>query len=220
MVPHLIAFFGADGTGKSTHAESLTSYLKSNRAKVKRAWIRSPHTLAYLVSVFFVKIGFYRTVSNPYGESKKYPAVHINWPIRCFWSLLEFVSVIPVIITRLYLPLLFGYSVIADRFMADTIITIAYYINSLRFLRSFTAKILLLLIPRNSVLIHLDSDYPTLLRRRGSEVEAPDFIKFQRKGYKLIGNHLDATLIDTSKFSIEQTFSQIVSHLRCEQIIL
>jgi thymidylate kinase len=213
LVPRLIAFFGADGTGKSTHAEFLFNYLKSNHVKVKRVWIRSPHTLAYLASVFFVKIGFFRLVPNPYGKTKKYPAVHINWPIRFFWSQLELVSVIPVIITRIYLPLLLGYTVIAERYVADTIVTIAYYINNLRFLRSFTAKILLIFIPKKTILIHLDSDYSTLLKRRGFKVEAYDFIEFQRKGYKIIGNIVETIFIDTSNITVEETFMRIMSQI-------
>ena len=214
MVPRLIAFFGPDGTGKSTHVELLVNYFQSHETKVKKVWIRSPHTLAYLLSCFFIKIGFRRVVSNPFGRKKKYPAVHIDRRLRLLWSLIELVSVAPVIIFRVYAPLLLGYTVIAERYVVDTVVTIAYYTNDLGFLQSLTARLLLRFIPKNTLLIHLDSDYSTLLKRRSYMVEAYDFIEFQRAGYKIIGSLVGATFIDTSDIAIEQTFSRIVDQLR------
>jgi len=218
LVQRLIAFFGADGTGKTTHADLLVAYFQSHNVKVRKVWIRSPHTLAYIVSVFFEKINFCRLVTNPFGKKKKYPAVHLNRLLRFFWSLLEFLSVIPVILIRIYIPLLFGYTVVAERYVADTIVTIAYYINDLGFLKSLTARILLCFIPENTLLIHLDSDYSTLLMRRSSRVEAQDFIEFQRKGYNQIGDMLKVTLIDTSNINIEQTFSRILDKLELNKV--
>lgn len=219
MASHLIAFFGPDGTGKSTHVELLLNYFQSHKTRVKKAWIRSPHTLAYLLSCFFVKMGFYRIVSNPFGREKKYPAVHIDKRLRRLWSLIELVSVIPVIIFRVYAPLLLGYIVVAERYVVDTLVTIAYYTNDLGFLQSLTARLLLCSIPKNTLFIHLDSDYSTLLKRRGHKVEAYDFIEFQKMGYKMLGNLVGATLIDTSNITIEQTFTRIVSQPQIGQVL-
>jgi len=216
---HLIAFFGADGTGKTTHADFLSNYLKSKNIKIKKVWIRSPHTLAYIISVLFVKVGFFRIVSNPYGKRRKFPKVDINWPLRFFWSQLEFVSVIPLIIVKIRLPLLLGYTIVAERYVIDTIVTVAYYISDMNFLQSFTAKILLLFIPKEAVLIHLDSDYATLLRRRGSSVEARNFIEFQRKGYKIVDNLIKSNFIDTSKNSVEDTFNKIIDQLAIQRLV-
>lgn len=213
MAPRLIAFFGPDGSGKSTHAELLANQFQSHKNKVKKVWIRAPHTLAYLLSRFFVKIGFYRAVSNSFGTKRKIPAVHNSRWLRLFWSLIELASVMPVILLRVYVPLFLGYTVIAERYVIDTIVTVAYYTDDLGFLHSRTAKVLLCFIPKNTVFIHLDSDYSTIMKRRGHIVEEYDFIKFQRIGYKLLGNSVEATFIDTSNISIEQTSMQILNRL-------
>lgn len=213
LLSNFIAFFGPDGSGKSTQAQLLFNHLQSHGKKVKIVWIRSPHTLAYLLSCFFIQIGFRRVVENPFGKKKDFPSVHTNRLFRIFWSMLELVSVIPLILFRVYIPLLLGYTVIAERYVADTIVTISYYTKNLKFVQSLTAKILLGFIPKNTYLIHIDSNYPTLLKRRGVYVEAFDFIQFQRKGYEIIDNLIDTTYIDTSNISVEQTFTKILSHL-------
>lgn len=214
MVPRLISFFGPDGAGKSTHVELLVNHFQSNKTKVRKVWIRSPHTLAYLLSRFFVKIGFYRVVSNPFGRRAKIPAVHTSRFFRCFWSMIELVSVLPLILFRVYIPLFLGYTLIAERYLVDTVVTIAYFLSDLGFLQSRTAKLLLCFIPKNTVFIHLDSDYSTIMKRRSRMVEPYDFIKFQRMGYKMIENSVGAMFIDTSNISVEQTSKRIMNWLR------
>lgn len=219
MVPRLIAFFGPDGSGKSTHVEFLVNHFQSHKIRVKKAWVRSPHTLAYLLSCFFVKIGFSRLVSNPFGRKKRYPAVHIGRSFRLFWSLLELVSVMPVIIFRVYIPLLLGYTVIAERYVVDTILTIAYFTQDLGFLQSQTAKLLLRFIPERTLFIYLDSDYSAIVNRRGPLVESYDFIRFQRAGYQMVANSVGATSIDTTNNSVEQTFKQILGQVEIQRAL-
>lgn len=218
MVPRLIAFIGPDGAGKSTQAELLVNYFQSNKTKVRKVWIRSPHTLAYLLSRLFMKIGIYRTVSNPFGRQLKVPAVHTNWWFRLFWSMIELVSVLPLILFRVYIPLFLGYTLIADRYLVDTVVTIAYFLNDLGFSKSRTAKLLLCFIPKNTVFIHLDSDYSTILKRRSLMVEPYDFIEFQRVGYKIMGKSIGAVYIDTSNTTVRQTFTRIMRCLRINNV--
>jgi len=218
LVARLIAFFGPDGTGKSTHATLLVNHLQLHKNKVKKIWIRSPHTLAFLLSRFFVKIGFCRVVSNPFGKKTKLPAVHLNRLIRLFWSVTELASVMPVILFRVYVPLFQGYTVIAERYVVDTIVTVAYYTNDLGFLQSRTARILLSFVPKKTVFIHLDSDNSTIIKRRGRIVDSHDFIKFQRMGYKIMGNSVEALFVDTSNLSVEQTQKRILRWLRTRQV--
>jgi len=213
LPPRLIAFFGPDGAGKSTHVKLLVNHFQSRKNNVRKAWIRAPHTLAYLLSRFLVKIGFCRVILNPFGKKTKLPAVHLNRWIRLFWSALELVSVIPIILFRVYIPLFLGYTVIAERYVVDTIVTVAYYTNDLGFLQSRTARILLSFVPKKTVFIHLDSDNSTIIKRRGHIVDSHDFIKFQRMGYKMMGNSVEAMFIDTSNLSVEQTQKRILRWL-------
>ena len=219
MVPRLIAFFGPDGAGKSTQVKLLVSHFQSHKNKVRKVWIRSPHTLAYLLSRFFVKIGFCRVVLNPFGRKTKLPAVHLNRRIRLFWSIIELFGVVPAILFRVYVPLFLGYTVVAERYVIDTIVTVAYYTNDLGFLQSQTAKLLLRFVPKDTLFIHLDSNYRKIMKRRGNFVESRDFINFQRKGYRIIGNSVEATSIDTSNISVKETHMRIMQRLSINQVL-
>jgi len=218
LAPHLISFFGPDGAGKSTHVELLLTHFQSNRTKVRKVWIRSPHTLAYLLSCLLVKIGFYRTTVNPFGMQVKVPAVHTNRWFRFLWSMIELVSVLPLILFRVYIPLFLGYTLIAERYVVDTAVTIAYFINDVGFLQSRIVKLLLLFIPKNTIFIHLDSDYSTIMKRRNHIVEPYDFIKFQRVAYKMIESSVAAIFIDTSNINVEQTSERIMHWLKINGI--
>lgn len=212
LVPHVIAFFGPDGSGKSTHAGLLAKHLQSKGLKVKKVWMRSPHTLAYLISCFLVKISFYRIVLNPYKIKKKLPAVTINPILKIFWSYIELASVIPIILLRIHFPRMLGYTVVAERCQVDTIVNIAYYIDDARFPQGRIARIILNLFPKKTLYIHIDSDYHTLVERRGKTVEAYSLIKFQKDCYKLMEKLLNATYINTSKYEVNQT-SELIKKL-------
>ena len=218
LVPRLIAFLGPDGAGKSTHVELLINFFKSHRSRVRKVWIRSPHTLAYLLSCFLVRIGFYRVVSKPFGRQWKIPAVNTSQSFKILWSVIELVSVLPLILFRVYIPLYLGYTLVAERYVVDTIVNIAYFTNDLNFLQSRLAKFLLYFVPKNTIFIHLDSEYSVIMKRRHRMVESYDFIEFQRVGYKIIGDSVSAKYIDTSNISVKQTSMLILHWLRINQV--
>jgi len=229
-LPRLVHFFGPDGAGKSTQVNILIAFLIKRGFKVRKYWVRSPHTLAFVLWVLFVKIGFYRVVEK---HAAKLPAVDRNRILRGFWSMVELIGVLPIILL-VYLSMLRGYRLVAERYVLDTITTIAYFINDIRFLKSPISKLLLRFIPSNTAFIFLDSDYETIYQRRApssatgksvrngrktydshskSSVEPRFFIEFQRTAYKVLAKSLDALVIDTSKLSVEKTSSLILQYL-------
>jgi thymidylate kinase len=213
MVSRLIAFFGPDGSGKSTQVKLLAHRLEDCDERVRVVWIRSSHTLAFLLSQFFLRVGFYRVVSNEYGRETKIPAVQVNSDLRVFWSMLELLSVVPIILFRVYLPLSLGYTVIAERYVLDTIVSIAYSTDNMKFLTSRMARFLLHFIPRDTIFIHLDSSYAVIEKRRGSLTDPCHFLEFQKVGYKMLGELVGASPIDTSYMSVADTSNRIVEHV-------
>jgi len=231
-LPSMIHFFGPDGAGKSTQTNILLKKIRRENAKVKMCWVRSPHTLAFILWRLMVKIGFYRTIYNSLGASFKYPAVDRSKVLRLFWAFLEFVSVLPIII-RVRFWLLKGYKLIAERYILDTVTTIAYFINDLNFLKSRIARLLFYFIPKDTVFIFLDSNYETIFHRRAGlfevqntnaqgkvyglapkgVVEPRNFIEFQRTAYKALARHFNSLEIDTSTSSIRETSNLISAYL-------
>lgn len=202
-----VIFFGADGTGKSTHAAILLKELKRRGLKARKAWIRARHSLAYMVSQTLTKLGCKSTltIQNSLKTEILDPrTLTAKW----FWSLLEFLSVIPWIITRLYLPLLLGYHVIAERYVVDTVVYNQYFIGD-----SFNiyAKILLRMMPKDALLIHMDAEKQDILRRREGDVLPKNFIDYQLTQYRFLASKINALCVNTSHNDIAEV-SKIIAY--------
>ena len=234
MLPaRFVHFFGPDGSGKSTQVNLLVDYYLNRGIKVRKFWLRSPHTFAYLLWKFLVLIGFYRCIVNAFGVQVKIPAVQRSNFLKEFWSIVEFLSVLPLI-ARAKLYLLRGYALIAERYVFDTITTIAFFLDDSAFSRGMLSRMLLRFIPSETAFIFLDADFVTICKRRAkfysmprstkgrffrnSEPPSPNlepysFIDFQRKLYAAFARSYCALVIDTSNSSVEETFSRIQNYL-------
>jgi thymidylate kinase len=229
--PHVVAFFGPDGAGKSTQAELLIEYLQQNGLRVKKAWIRSVHTFAFLLWNIFRKLNLLSGQSDIARGMQMRPAVsYVNEtsygavsaittspPIlvgsvsRLIWSSIEVISVIPVILLQVYLPLSRGYVVVAERYVLDSVASIAYFLADANFIDSWNARLLMKLVPRNTVFIFVDADYQTILHRRGETAGPIDYTEFHRQVFNRLANRMGAYRIDTTKLSIEAAHEKIVS---------
>jgi thymidylate kinase len=188
-----IIFFGPDGSGKTTQADILLQELTRKGIKCKRFWMRSLHTLAFLISKIAMNL---LSLHNVYEFREKY-AVRL----RRLWYFIELISILPLVI-RFYILLYKGYVVIADRFIIDWIVSLAYVMRDESFINSRYAKLVLKFIPRNSLLIFLDADYDVIIRRRVDTAESKEYIMFQKKYYTIFAKSLGAQIIDTSNKNI------------------
>lgn len=205
----LVGFFGPDGVGKSTQVDIIYSNLYEKKYPVKKVWIRGPHTLSYLLSVILLKMGFSRIEKNPYGREKKYLNLGQNSLVKNIWAVIEFISVLPLIIFKVLLPIKFGAIIIADRYVLDSIVSIAHNVNDLKFAQSRISKLLFRFIPDESLFFHLDTDYTTLCERRGRLVEPESFIEFQKECYKQLDKRIQSYYIETSQNGIEKISENI-----------
>jgi len=223
--PRLVHFFGPDGAGKSTQVDILVGVLRERGINAQKCWVRAHHTVAFLLWRFFMRIGFCREVLNPFGVATRIPAVDRNRFLGFFWSSVEFIGVLPHIL-RVYYYLWRGRTLVAERYILDTVTTIAYFLDDISFLGSWTSRLLLRLIPRDTAFIFLDADYEAIYQRRAhlfsirmrhkgqrreygaipaSSVEPRVFIDFQRRAYKTLSRLFDTLVVNTSKSSIEET---------------
>jgi len=229
--PRVVAFFGPDGAGKSTQAKLLVEFLKKKGLKVKNAWIRSTHTFAYLLWMLFyrlnlcsdksgfakkMRIGFAVSYLNESGYGAVSP-ITMSPPVlrgvvsRWIWATIEVVSILPVIILQVYLPLLLGRIVIAERFVVDSIASIAYFLGDENFDKSWHARFLLRLVPNGTVFVFIDAGYGTILSRREKVAGPREYTEFHRRLYKKLAKEVGAFYVDTSRLSVQETHQHILS---------
>jgi len=207
----LVSIFGPDGSGKSTQARILAKRMASQKFKMRLTWIKSYHTLAYVLSRIYRKLSPSAVTLNAYGHIIRINAICSSRLGRLIWAWIEFVSLLPCVLLRAYLPLLTGKIVIADRYLVDSIVSIAYTLNEPRFDSCFLARIMLSLIPANSVLIYLYANREELKRRRGAMADPDDFLQFQLEMYDRLSRHLMAVKYDTTKQGIDEIAMKIES---------
>jgi thymidylate kinase len=229
----MIAFFGPDGAGKSTQAELLVHYLESKGFKVKKAWVRSTHTVAYLLWLVFYKLnlcedrsGFLKKMKTGFAVSylneDPYGAVspitmsppRLKGRFSYFlWSVIELLGIVPVVIFQVYVPLLLGRVVVAERFVIDSIASIAYFLGDQDFSNSWQASFLLGLVPKGTVFVFVDADYATILQRRHAVAGPMEYTEFHRRLYFDLSQRVGAHYVDASKVSIENANRMILKSL-------
>lgn len=134
--------------------------------------------------------------------------------IKGTWKILELISLIPAVIYRVLLPLLLGYVVICDRYVLDTLVALSYFLGEPEMISRKSARLLINLIPENSLLIHLDADTDIILQRKKDEPLTEQLIKYYKKAYRDILRRfgLVAMTIDTSIATIDDVQEAILSH--------
>ena len=172
--------------------------------------------MAFILNNFLMRLGYYRTERVASGLIYKIFDPSLLPKLRPIWGFIEFISVLPWIILRVYLPRIFRYTVVAERYVVDTVVYLGYWLGP-DFFRSYLAKILLNFIPQGSLLIHLDAETQVLIKRLYYDTATIDFIVFQKKIYRVLAKMLGAVTIDTSRFGIKEVFQQIIKVLNIQQ---
>jgi len=90
---------------------NLAEKLKGRSLKVRLSWMRGTYTLASLLARFLSKFAPFRGSDNPYH------GISIPSSARRIWQLLEFISTLPILLTRFVLSSLLGYVVVAERYL-------------------------------------------------------------------------------------------------------
>jgi len=214
--PSCIIISGLDGSGKTTLANSVVEYLRSKGYKTKYVWIRSPHTFAYLISRILIRLGWHRTFRNPNGITISRFELYENTFIRKTWSIIEFFSILPLIMFKIWLPYLLGYVVICDRYVIDSAVHIALTTHDMNFPDSFLGALLLKTIPKKCALIFLDADLSTVLKRRPDVEYSIDEIKNEMKLYRSFMRKVKTLSFDSATQSAEKIRNTVIDLLLAE----
>jgi hypothetical protein len=195
----ILCFFGPDGSGKSTLVRKLAEDLTSRGFKLRIGWMRGTHTLASILARMLVKFKTFRGSCNPYYN------ICIPRNLMRLWQLLEFLSILPIIIAKFILPSLYCV-IIAERYVLDFVVWVSATLNDNEYINRFEAKFLRALFFKVKVRVYVTANVENLSRRGGGDT---GFLTRQLKLYAIMASAVDAYTLDTTDKSVENSFSDL-----------
>ena len=207
---NVIIFCGLDGSGKTTQAKKLLSYLESKKISSEYVWLRYPNFFSLPFAAFLRLFGI---SGYPIPEEKKIKGLdnlstHKNLKKLWIWSLYNDFKF--MCWKKISTPIKKKKILILDRFVIDTAVELAINTDQDDNFDSISKKFFKF-IPNNSVIFFLDID-PKISYERNHE---EDLITLQkkRKIYQKICKSLNISIIDGTK-SIEIIHNGILTHCK------
>lgn len=177
-------------------------------------WIKSLHSLAYNISVAFSSRSMSRRIVNPNGVAiQRFDPTSLD-SLRKIWPLIEFISVLPWILTRVYLPIMLGFFLVADRYVVDTVVTISIRLKEKDFYNTFIGRVLLKMIPDATAIVLLDIGVDTVLKRRYDVEYTFEEILDQIALYRKLAKSLGALIINSEKLDAKNVLMEITNEFQ------
>lgn len=170
--PLFICISGIDGVGKTTHVNLVLDYFRSQGIRCSYKWMRFHHLLSLPVLVYCRVRGYTRRSSSgkynfSYHEFWRSRFISLIYP----WTL--YIDTMIVAIFKIYLPILFGTTIVCDRFVYDTLIDLSLATRDKEIYNRIVGKLFLKLLPNDARIVVITLDKPTILFRR-SELRFDD----------------------------------------------
>lgn len=176
--PMFICITGIDGTGKTTHVRKILEHLQNKGIKCQYKWLRFHHFLS-LPLLAFCRLAGYTSVSTLGGTQKcSYHEYYRSRFISAVYPWILLVDTLLFTTTKIYIPMLFGTTIVCDRFVYDTLIDVAVAINDNEIYKKPVGKLFLKLIPKNAQFVMLNLDKSIIFSRRS---ELKDDLTFDKR---------------------------------------
>ena len=181
--PLFVAFSGVDGCGKSSHINVLVENHLISGIKTNVIWSRAGslpgiNKLLKIVHLFNGNSTKKEIKKQDYQKRKSLPKNQVTIHL---WRLLNSWEMIFWYFFKVRIPLIFGKSIIADRYIYDSIIDMEILVNSAKYNR-FIYKLLELLTPKPDVIFNLNVDLDNIISRGVDE--SRDELAIKEKHYK------------------------------------
>jgi thymidylate kinase len=164
--PMFICITGIDGVGKTTHVNLILEHLREKGIKCQYKWLRFHHYFS-LPLLAFCRVAGYTRVSTLGGTQKcSYHEFYRSKVVSFVYPWILLLDTALSTTTKVYIPMLFGNTIVCDRFVYDTLIDLAVATKDPEIYKKPVGKLFFLLIPSNSKFVMLTVDKQTILSRR------------------------------------------------------
>jgi thymidylate kinase len=189
----LICFTGVDGSGKTTHAESVLSFLAGQGYSCSFAWGALRPILSYLFFGFTKLLGYWKeTKENAYTDPlEKAPRKSIKtlgWILR----FLFFIDFQMRTSGKIRLPLMLGRVVVVDRYFYDMLMELRRSGISSKHFEAIVAAT----VPKPVITFLLDAPESLIQERRGFTQRE---LESKRAIFLKMARIFNFTVIDSSK---------------------
>ena len=140
MNRNIIVFSGIDGCGKSTQIERLTDHFDLSDTKYKILWVRPGSTPFILFMKSIARLLFKSLPKG--GRSDKRETLLRQSKIGKIWFYLSFVELLYIFKIKPPILTLFGYKLIFDRYILDSIIDYEIMLDKRLFNNKFVKNLL------------------------------------------------------------------------------
>jgi thymidylate kinase len=205
--PLFVVFSGIDGTGKSSHINIIVENHQTSGIKTNVVWSRAGSLP--LISALLKIIHFFRGGSSKQNNKSKSTVLPKNKLTNYFWRFLNVFEMIYYYFIKIRIPLIFGKSIIADRYIYDSIIDMEIINNSSKYDR-FIYKLLAFFTPKPDVVFHLRVEIDEI-SKRGVD-EQIDALKVKELHYnELLSMKKEVIEVDNNKNfnSVNSALTQI-----------
>ena len=222
--PRVIVFVGTVGAGKSTQMRLLASKLSKEGRRTKVAFLKTNHLLAFLLVTLLAKVlaGKRKDVYPIRALLEERPAVFKR--LFRLWLALDFLSIVLMFLTTIYIPLKMDYIVLVEEYIPATISDYIYIskavgspLKTSSFMINFLLRLMRLGYPTQVIFLDAKTEeLKSRWKRRGSLDEKPDYLQMQRTILLSLSKSLSQDrmfYIDTSHKTIEEIHRLIVHHL-------
>ncbi len=185
-----IVLSGVDGSGKTTQTRLLRFYVEKVKGrKAKVTWIKGNHTIAYVL---------YKIIPSKHVvlfDNNVHTHVLFRSKLYKIWIIIEVLGIIPKILFDIKIPLLRKKTVIADRYLLDSIVYLITSVDDFNIVKFLPIQFLLSLMARTSKTIVLDIDLKELFERKPSFRKYRHLVAFKIALYRALAKVLGLNVV-------------------------